>query len=271
MSVAELGAGWHGGGLGGIVLAGGFEMKAYRSLVVAAALVAGVSGSACGGTLYSGLGLPTAEGWSYQAVTVSGQTITPWGGSVVTPLAIGVMVDSTSDLLGYAGYSRQLPAGALNRNDGFVLSFTSALLAENNSNTPRAGLSVTVLTSDSKGVEFAFRPTSIFAQNATFSSTANSVAFDTSVLTTYHLAVSGTTYSLYTDSTPLLSGSLLNYTVSSNPLTFVYGSTDLIAISDNTSQASGRFQLTNVTVVPEPTSAVFGLLGLALPLLGRRR
>lgn len=248
-----------------------YNRPLLSSLVVAAAV--SVPGVSFGTTLYSGVGLPQSQGWSYTAVQVVSGSPAPWSGAVQTALGTGVQLDTMMDNSGYAGYSLQMANGALDKTSGFQMNITMSLISEADSSTPRAGLSVTLLTSDSTGIELAFRPSFIFAQNSTFSSTANFANFDTSVLTTYHLEVLGSNYSLSTDAAGvLLSGPLVSYDAlsSGSPLAAVYLGHDLLAISDNTSQASGKFALTSVTVVPE-ASSVFGMLGLAVPLMGRRR
>lgn len=244
--------------------------KSVVALVTVSLACLGSVASAQAATLYSGAGLPSAEGWVYQALVgvPTPPFVSPWAGASQTVTSSGVRLSTLSTEAGLAGYSRQLPAGSLNRTAGFRLSFTTRLIAETHADASRAGLSVTVLTTDNRGIEFGFHPGAVFPQAVGFTAEA-SANVDTSVLRTYDLDISGGAFALSTGGLPLLAGSLRQYTTA-GPFAPVYQSTDFIAISDNTSRASADFVLANVTLIPEP-----GLLATFAPagvlLLRRRR
>jgi hypothetical protein len=213
------------------------------------ALVAGAGTTAFGRVLYSGAGLPSAEGWTYNSAPVA---------ATQTQIPGGVHLDTTLNNAIYAGYAYQLQPGELNRSPGFRLSFTLQLASESHSDNTRAGLAVSVLTSDSKQVEFSFWPGAVLTPNVNFTSFAASAAYDTTAKTTYLLDVLGDSYSLSTaGGTPLLNGNLLAYDpgpLSGNPYAAFYNGRDVVAVSDNTSRASSVYRFYSASLVPEPSS-----------------
>lgn len=248
---------------------GGFLRHTKGMKTLGLIWVLGCPGVVSAGVLYSGVGLPTSQGWTYGTHAPGALVPTPWGGAAQTELSPGVRLDTTADRGGYAGYFRQLPGGTLDRSGGFAVDFSVAVVSETNVGTPRAGFSVLVLTSDAKGIEIGFNNHQVFAQNGDFATFGESATWDPSALTAYRLVVSGEGYTLLAGGTPLLSGLLRSYTPGLSPFAAVYQQQDLLFLGDNTSQAMGIVELASVSVIPEP--GVLPVLVMAGGLLGRRK
>jgi Domain of unknown function (DUF4347) len=217
--------------------------------------------------LYDGTTLPNTQGWT--GVT-TGSTINNAGG-VTT-------VNSSANPALYAGYSRN--DQVLNATAGFVLDFQANVLTETltatadknaDGKTDRANFSLTLVTSDNtKAIELGFTKTGtgirIFAQEDGTSQINPSLAPDAANPTrqlftqaegidladpglgNYQLYVKDDRYTLLLNGTPVLSGKLRNYTAftgAPDP----YETANLIAFSDNTTSASGRFSLGNVVLI----------------------
>jgi hypothetical protein len=199
---------------------------------------------------------------------------------------------SSSELL-YGGYSNYTLANTLanpafpvlDSNAGYTLSFTIKINSQTNTgdNGPnRAGFSVTALDSTSKGIEIGFRNTDIFAQNPNFNAIApaeqkTSFGSVLSTLNTYDLKVLGNTYTLSNGGTSLFSGLLRSYTISSNPLTAVYGNPNFLFFGDNTTSAGASVDIQNITLttnstaVPEPSDAIGTLVAAGVGVLLKRK
>lgn len=237
-------------------------MNRTRPLLSVATLITlSLPSLAAAATLYSGSNTPSTQGWTNGFI----------GSVVETPMSPGVQLNTSANNAYYGGYFNQLPAGTLSKTTGFDVSITAALLSESGTNPARSGLSFLILTSDHTGVELAVQPTQIFAQAVGFGSpTGESVAYNTTPLTTYDIAISGTTYALSANGTEILTGPLRDYSATSTPFGPIYSATDLLFIGDDTSSAGGAFQLTSVTVVPEPGSVVLAAVATGAFLRRRR-
>ncbi|MFN5186234.1 MAG: PEP-CTERM sorting domain-containing protein [Planctomycetota bacterium] len=220
-------------------------------------------------TLYDGSGLPASQPW----LTFAADTLNGWS---QTGVAGGVRL--TTDLATRSGYSNYSPFPtpvlknanfpALQRANGFDLSFRATVLTENHSSTNRAGYSVILLADDRRGIELGFWQSEIWAQNSDFTH-AEGVAIDTTSTRDYRLEIIGDQYRLFEGTSSLLSGSLRTYTNPAIPYTLP----NYVFLGDNTTSASamivqGAIQLrTDLNSVPEPSSvllvSILGLVGAA--------
>lgn len=238
-----------------------------RRTLAQLAVVAFLPAVSSAAVLYSGSGLPSDQGAAYVNIGPAVQSAATPGVTLNTAALAGI----------YAGYFYSLPTGTLDKAAGFDVSITAALLSSPVTTPTRAGLSFLLLTSDHTGVELALQPGLIFAQAEGFGSpTGESASFDTSKLTDYHITVSGGTYALSADGTPILTGPLRDYSATTTPFDGtpagpVYSQHDLLFIGDDTSSASGSFRFAAAAVVPEPGLALPALLGGAMLARRRRR
>ncbi|MEG4037160.1 DUF4347 domain-containing protein, partial [Microcoleus sp. S36b_A4] len=182
---------------------------------------------------------------------------------------------------GYAGYTnyRYTPATptptpatftpisptfpALDRINGYSVSFRVAVTAENSISNDRAGFSIIAISSDGQnGIELGFTNGNlgpnggIFAQldNPLFTRGQN-VAFNISNPTDYKLVVQGTTYSLFAGGTALLTNQSLRNYGAFNPATSQpalpfnpYTQPNFLFFGDATDQASSTFTLGPISV-----------------------
>ncbi|GAB4446986.1 MAG: hypothetical protein Fur0044_43020 [Anaerolineae bacterium] len=208
-------------------------------------------------TLYDGsLGTtPDQQDYfTYQAIALfATQTITT-GGTILNTLPF------TDD---YAGYVKSNQTPILDRTSGYTINFTTQVFSESHSNDTnsdgiddRAGFSVTVLSSDSEGIELGFWTNQIWAQEDDTNDPndllthAEGVTFTTTSLTSYSLAILSNTYTLSANGSPILSGSLRNYSAFIPPsgLPNPYTSTNFIFLGDNSSSARARIKLAAVSI-----------------------
>lgn len=167
-----------------------------------------------------------------------------------------------SDAAGYYGAPALVPA--LDRASGYSLSFIVQLISESHEVSDkdgdgvgdRAGFSVIVLSSDTKGIELGFWQDQVWAQDdgdaeppgGTLFTHAESAPFDTtSRLIAYTLAVLGDTYRLSSDGVAILGGDLRDYTTFEGPVN-PYRRSNFIFLGDNTSSAKARIKLSYVAV-----------------------
>ncbi|HMQ35220.1 MAG TPA: hypothetical protein PKD53_31165 [Chloroflexaceae bacterium] len=173
----------------------------------------------------------------------------------------GTVLDTMGAAGDYAGFFTvpgSLPA--LSRTDGYTLTFTAQVFAETHELDSRAGFTALVLGDDRKGIELAFWPDEVWAQNdgandptagqglfthgegAPFDTTARPV--------TYSVAVRGDRYMLLADGDLLLEGPLRRYRpgLGENPLALSYYFGNAIFLGDNTSRAAARVLLTGAAL-----------------------
>lgn len=204
-------------------------------------------------SLHNGQTSPSSEGWGLAGFGTYSETLA--GGAAV-------LTTAGSPDLNRAGYSRISPIN-LDRDAGYIFTFDVRLASESHSTNDRAGLSILFIGDDLFGLELAFWTDEIWAQEVGFTHSATERAlFDTTQRTTYTIAVQGTGYTVFTGSTPLISGSLKNYSGSGLP----YSVTNFLFFGDDTTSASATSEWYGATVeeVPEPSTFLLLAAGLSL-------
>ncbi|MGG6265144.1 choice-of-anchor Y domain-containing protein [Leptolyngbya sp. AN03gr2] len=250
-------------------------------------LISSASASALTTVLYNGAAgtTPDVQGWARPS-TLGSQSLS--GG--------GTLLDTTADFNIADGYA--WTNTTLNRATGFNIRFDLQLLSEsrngsasNNVGTDtsddRAGLSILVLSSDTRGIEFGFWTDRIWAQEdglvkadpitrtnpatsptGTRFSQAEGVAFDTqSSMNQFDLTILGNSYILFANgnySVPIRTGRLRDYrpefAAFPSLATAAYNTPNLIFIGDNTTSARGSFQLNQVAYSSTPIPFAFNPL-----------
>ena len=169
---------------------------------------------------------------------------------------------SQPDAAGYFADPRTLPA--LDRNSGYALRFSVQLVSEYHADSDkdgdgvgdRAGFSVIVLSSDTKGIELGFWEDQIWAQEqgaaeppaGTLFTHAESARFDTTGrMLAYTLAVRADSYELSSDSVTLLRGRLRDYTAFDGPVN-PYRTPNFIFLGDDTGSARALIKLVYVAL-----------------------
>ncbi|MDQ2998547.1 MAG: PEP-CTERM sorting domain-containing protein [Chloroflexota bacterium] len=235
------------------------------ALICLTADSAGVSATAAPApiVLYDGAqnNRPDDQGFTFLAVPSVSPTTA--GGATI--------LDTASNKNTFAGYfSKPTPQLVLDRAIGYTVSFTVQVELEDHGGSDRngdgtedrAGFSLIVLSSDTRGIELGFWKDRIWAQEdgATeppLFTQAEHTVFDTqSGRIGYALAVQGDNYTLSSDGTPILSGRLRDYTNfvgTINP----YKTPNLIFLGDDTSSASAKIQLAYVAVGPSLDRKVY--------------
>ncbi|MEZ4593385.1 MAG: hypothetical protein R3D55_19900 [Chloroflexota bacterium] len=160
--------------------------------------------------------LPSDQSFSYQALDRFNPFDVQASQTYSSPITL---LNTANDQNEYAGYTvTQAAMPTLNRATGFQLRFDLRILSENHANNDRAGFNVILLSEDLYGVEMAFWENEIWVQKG---NTPGSEPFGheegvlyntTNALTSYELTVISNTYLLAANGTPLLSGSLRQYT-----------------------------------------------------------
>jgi hypothetical protein len=221
---------------------------------------------------------PQSQGWlSYFSVS------NPFGSfATVTqnPTSVTVNTNATNSI--YAGYSNYTALGSpvsgsfplLDRNVGFSLRFTVQVNSQTNdgpNGANRAGLSIILLAQDNRGIELGFWENEIFAQDddplfvkaesASFNTTAGNIE--------YELVIFDSAYQLFKvgAGVAILTGSLRDYSAwpGSPPLPNPYTIGSYLFVGDNTTSARASFTLSNLTLVPEPSTLwLVGLLGAVM-------
>ena len=210
----------------------------------------------------------------------------PWlafatSAGTATETVVPTGVTLATDNAAFAGYSSHTLLGlpknpafpVLNRVTGFALDFELKVNDENHVSPHRAGFSVLLLSSDSRGIELGFWEDEIWAQSASPLFThAESVSFNTTTAEVeYQLAIQGNAYSLFGNSSLLLSGSLRDYSAFGNP---PYTVPNFLFLGDNTSSANANVTLGNISLsaVPEPSSLLLIAVSVAgVATVTRRR
>jgi len=163
---------------------------------------------------------------------------------------------------GYSNYSfasqvnSQFPV--LDRTLGYTLSFGVQIASQTNISNDRAGFSVIALSSDLQGIELGFWQNEIWAQNVGFTHAEGntSVSGLTSALTNYDLTILNNSYSLSTNGSTILTGSLRNY----SPAGFPYNLPNFVFLGDDTTSASANVNFGNISIaVPFEFSPALGL------------
>lgn len=192
----------------------------------------------------------------------------------------GVVLDSTSiaapnENTGQVGFANSLPplilpTTPLDRAAGFTLQFDLRVDFESHASNDRAGFSVIVISSDLRGIELGFWNDEVWAQNwapGDEFTHGEGAAFDTTAaLTTYTLGILDYSYTLSAAGSPLLGGTLRDYSAEGVPYTVA----NFVFFGDDTSRARAIVTLGEIAFVPLPAS-LFLLLPALGALLGRRR
>lgn len=167
-----------------------------------------------------------------------------------------------ADAAGYFANPSAIPA--LERQRGYQLFFTMQIVAEYHADSDkdgdgrgdRAGFSVLVLSSDTKGIELGFWDDRIWAQEqgaaeppaGTLFTHAESAPFDTaSRMIAYTLAVRGEQYHLSSADATILRGQLRDYTAFEGPVN-PYRTPNFIFLGDDTGSARALIRLAYVAL-----------------------
>ncbi len=223
-------------------------------------------------TLYSGTGLPTSEPWlAFGANGLNFSQSAQAGGVLLT--------SSQNESVGYGnrnllGLLRNPAFPALDRSSGYELAFGLTVNSESHISNDRAGFSLTLLGSDSMGIELGFWQDQIWAQSGPNFQRAEFASINTGVNRNYRLRILNDGYTLFADGNAILSNTLRNYAPSG---TFPYNLPNMLFLGDNTSRAAasvliGQITLqTNLVAVPEPSSLWLAMAGAGLICQRRRR
>jgi hypothetical protein len=234
-----------------------------RGLVVSAsaraAFIGGVIAATAATTvLYDGaLGTPPeAQGFVYAEIGTATRTTT--GGATT--------LDTTALNAISAGYTvSPTVAPLLDRLAGYSVTFTAQVITETHTGSDRnsdgvddrAGFSLTVLSTDTLGIELGFWPDRVWAQEGgapvaaggRLFTQAEGAALDTTTgLVTYTLMVDGSRYSLIASGQPALGGALRDYTAFTGPID-PYETPNFLFLGDNTTSARGSVRLAHVSVI----------------------
>ena len=231
--------------------------RTARSLTLILGLIVCFSPLSMATVLYdgtTGLTLDQYGGWSYIA---DGGTL----GSLPTSpnryaSGSGTILDTMDPLTDRAGFQRM--DLALNRALGYTLRFNLRIIQEEIPSYDRAGFSLTAISPDLTGIELAFWGDRVFAQSGgpSYFTHAEQALVDNTIAREYFLVVQGSGYSLsWTGGGIPLTGSLRNYTGYGSPYYFIQ---NLLALSDNTTQASANVWIGNVEfqAIPEPSTLI---------------
>ncbi len=217
--------------------------------------------------------LPADQGWLFYGGVSNIQQ---------TPAANGVRL--TSDNGAQGGYSSHLPLfntplnpawPVLDSSEGFTLRFELQLFDESHLYGARSGFSVLLFDSNALGIELSFWLDEIWAKNDDSGfSHAEGVLYDTTAaLTDYALRLENGQYSLSANGTPLLGGSLRDYSAAGVP----YNLPNYLFLGDDTTSAGADLMLGDLTILtgptpdPVPEAPAWGLLLAALPLIRKYR
>jgi hypothetical protein len=187
--------------------------------------------------------LPTEQGWLYLTRPLFGVAATQ---AFRDGAAVLDTMQETRETAGYFSQS-QPKKPVLDREAGYAVRFTVRLAAERHRSQHRAGFSVLVLSSDTRGIELAFWEDEIWAQSGPDFKHAEGIARDTTAaLTSYELRVAGDRYTLLAKGKPILNGPLRDYSSHWHP---VYRMSNLLFFGDDTNSAAARVELGSLELV----------------------
>lgn len=220
-----------------------------RASALAALIGGAIAATAATTVLYDGaLGTPPeAQGFVYAEV----------GTATRTTASGATTLDTTAGNAISAGYTvSPTVAPVLDRLAGYSVTFTAQVITETHANGNRAGFSLTVLSTDTLGIELGFWPDRVWAQEggsgpSLFTQAEGTALNTTTGLITYTLTVAGSGYSLSASGQPVLSGALRDYGAFLPPpgLTNPYTAPNFIFLGDDTTSARGSVRLAHVSVV----------------------
>lgn len=205
-------------------------------------------------TLYDGSlhTAPETQGWLAFAEL---------GGTASRMTASGTTTFSTtSNSTIQAGYSNYAGPVLLNpvfpmldRVAGYTVTLDMRVLSESHVSGNRSGVSLLVLSDDLLGIEVAFWEDEVWVQSGPDFFHAEGALFDTTAaMTRYDVTILGSDYSIAADGNLLFGGSLRNYSSFGLP----YSLPNYLFVGDNTTSASGSFEIERLVVVPEPSLAL---------------
>lgn len=247
------------------------KLIALSRLALAAAFLSAVALPAPAGVLYDGSDtlhpLPGDQGWAYGTDPLIGASV------IQTSVPVGVRLDSmavTGEKAGYFSFSHP-GMEPLDRAAGYMVTFDVKINSESHTSSDRAGFSIIAISSDLMGIELGFWADTIFAQEAPGFTHAEDVAFSTGAMTRYELAVAGDSYALRAggSATPILTGSLRDYSPAFVPTPDVYEIPSFLFLGDDTGSAAASVDIAYVELVPEPAALSILAVG-GLTLLRRR-
>ena len=209
-------------------------------------------------------GVPGAQGWNTVSSATAGSDTVASG---------RLRLDTTGVGVSQHGHFRG--ATTLDTSTGFILQFGLQVVSETTNSANRSGFAVLLQGQDqTKALELEFLDDKVWALQYMAGGADNgfvqgegAALNTTSVFRTYALTVQNNLFSLTADGQALFSGALRDYpTLSGSPGTLVYGQSNLLFFGDNTSQASGVFDVGSIVLspVPEPGAAALLLAGLAV-------
>jgi hypothetical protein len=170
------------------------------------------------------------------------------------------------DFAGYTANAARVPS--LDRTSGYTLTLGVQLVSEAHNNADRAGFSLIVLSSDTRGIELGFWSDQVWAQEdgaaeppaGTLFTHAESGTIDTTTdLISYTLAVHGGTYRLAAKGVPTLSGRLRDYSAFVGAID-PYETPNFIFIGDDSSSAGATTRIAVLSVeavVPCPQTHIY--------------
>jgi hypothetical protein len=156
-------------------------------------------------------------------------------------------------MAGYAVRRAALPR--LHREQGFVVELAMKVEAERHVREDRAGVSVTILDEELRGIELGFWEDTVFAQEggASLFVHAEEAGIDTRPMTVWRIEVRGDRYRLFAGERAVLVGALRDYRAWKPPLPSfpdAYEQPSSVVVSDNTTSAAARFVLRSLVVTP---------------------
>jgi hypothetical protein len=212
--------------------------------------------------LYDGAlgGTPDTQGLIFFPPTAGEQSATGGATTLTTTSSLDVQV----------GYIGGTTVPTLDRTSGYTLSFTTQVLSETHVSDDRAGFSIIVLGNDLEGIELGFWRDSIWAQeydatdlDAQFIRAETSAFTTTTGLTDYELVVRDDRYTLLSDTTTILSGTLRNYSSFGLP----YNQQNFLFLGDNTTSAAAIIRLARVAITVETDNGSNPPFRVMLPLI----
>jgi len=140
----------------------------------------------------------------------------------------------------------------LSRVAGFQLDFTLQVESESHASHHRAGFSIIVLSEDARGIELAFWENEIWTQNddatgGLFTHGESASFPTTSGVIHYQLIITGDTYTLTANGTPILNGPLRDYSKFEG-FPDPYQSPNFLFLGDDTTSAQARIRLSHLSV-----------------------
>lgn len=232
-------------------------LSRFAALTLAAFMAAPVSAL----SLYDpALGLPSAQGW------VTGFFPSSGNDSLIPGPLLRIDTEAGGSIIQH-GHGRSTLPTTLDTVAGFTLNFSLNVVSEtHDAGNDRAGFSLLVQgLNQAKSIQLSFWSGMVWASDTTFQP-LESMAHPTSVQQPYALYVVNDMFTLKSGATTLLSGAMRDYPVTpGNPLTNVYGASNVLWFGDNTTSAKAIVDVGAITLspIPEPASALMLLAGLA--------